>query len=520
MSASGAFDQPCGESADTEAQSAVAHLAAIVESSNDAIISKTLQGVIRSWNHGAESMFGWSATEAVGRSITLIIPPERLAEEQQILDTLKRGERIEHFETTRVTKDGRNIEVSLTVSPVRNSAGVVIGASKIARDITDRKQAERLLQEREEALREADRRKDEFLALLGHELRNPLAPIHNATELLSCMLAEDSRARIPVEMIRRQITLLTRLVDDLLDIGRITQGRIRLESEPLELASVIAQAFEIVEPQLRQKRHKASVISSYEPLYVVGDFHRLVQCVANVLSNAVKYTDAGGEIQVRTCSEGTDAVIEVADNGLGIPSDLLPRIFDVFVQGEGSLDRAQGGLGAGLAIVKRLIECHGGAVTARSPGARQGSTFEIRLPRIVRPHAAKADEPGLKAVPRRVLIVDDNSDAASSLAMLLGLRGHETRVAFNEREALACLEGFPAEVVLLDIGLPGTDGYAVAERLRANPGLRDVRLVALTGYGHVEDQQRARAAGFDDHLVKPVSLVALERTLAGLAAQG
>ena len=519
MSASSAF-HPYGGSEDTDAQSAVAHLAAIVESSDDAIISKTLEGEIRSWNLGAQRIFGWSAAEAVGHSITLIIPPDRLAEEQHILDTLKRGERIEHFETTRVRKDGRHIEVSLTVSPVRNSAGVVIGASKIARDITDRKEAERRLLEREEALREADRRKDEFLALLGHELRNPLAPIHNATELLSCMLSEDSRARIPVEMIKRQATLLTRLVDDLLDIGRITQGRIRLDSEPLDLASVIAQAFETVEPQLRQKRHKVSVISSYEPLYVIGDFHRLVQCVANVLNNAVKYTDPGGEIQVRTRTEGADAVIEVTDNGLGISSELLPRIFEIFVQGEGSLDRAQGGLGAGLAIVKRLIERHGGTVTARSLGAGQGSTFEIRLPRIVRPHSTAADESGVKAVPRRVLIVDDNTDAATSLAMLLSLRGHETQVAFNEREALECLEGFQAEVVLLDIGMPGRDGYALAERLRANPGLRDVRLVALTGYGPVEDQQRARAAGFDDHLVKPVSLVALERTLAGLPAEG
>jgi len=519
LSASGAF-HPYGGSEDTDAQSAVAHLAAIVESSNDAIISKTLEGEIRSWNLGAQRIFGWSAAEAVGRSITLIIPPERLAEEQHILDTLNRGERIEHFETTRVTKDGRHIEVSLTVSPVRNSAGIVIGASKIARDITARKQAERLLQEREEALREADRRKDEFLALLGHELRNPLAPIHNATELLSCMLSEDSRARIPLEMIRRQTTQLTRLVDDLLDIGRITQGRIRLESEPLELASVIAQAFETVEPQLRQKRHKASVISSYEPLYVVGDFHRLVQCVSNVLSNAVKYTDPGGEIQVRTSTEGTDAVIQIADNGLGISPHLLPRIFEIFVQGEGSLDRAQGGLGVGLAIVRRLIERHGGTVTARSPGPRQGSTFEIRLPRIVRPQSTTAAESRVETVPRRVLIVDDNTDAANSLAMLLSLRGHQTQVAFNGREALERLRGFQADVVLLDIGLPGTDGYELAERLRANPELRGMRLVALTGYGQMEDQQRARAAGFDDHLVKPVTLAALERTLAGLAAEG
>jgi PAS domain S-box-containing protein len=515
--ADGAPESTSG-SEDIEAQSALAHLAAIVESSEDAIISKSLEGVIRSWNGGAERIFGWSAAEAIGRPITLIIPPDRHAEELHILETLERGDRIEHFETARVTKDGRLIEVSLTVSPVRNAAGRVIGASKIARDITARKLAEKLLQEREEALREADQRKDEFLALLGHELRNPLAPIHNATELLSCVLPEDSRARAAVEMIRRQTLQLTRLVDDLLDIGRITQGRIRLRFESLDLASVITQAFETVEPLLRQKGHKVSVISSYEPLLVSGDFTRLVQCVGNILSNAVKYTDAGGVIEVRMRAEDGRAVIEVADNGLGIAPDLLPRIFDIFVQGEDSLDRAQGGLGAGLAIVKRLIEQHGGSVTARSPGIGQGSTFEVRLPRIMRPQAATPDEPPVQVVPRRVLIVDDNTDAANSLAMLLGVRGHDTQVAFNAREALERISTFQPDVVLLDIGLPGTNGYDLARRLRDIPKLQGVRLVALTGYGQAEDQQRSRASGFDEHVVKPVNLSALERVLAGPAA--
>ena len=500
---------------DGDAQSAVAHLAAIVESSDDGIISKTLEGVIRSWNGGAERIFGWSAAEAIGCPITLIIPPDRHQEEQHILETLKRGGRIEHFETTRVAKDGRPIEVSITVSPMRNAAGVVIGASKIARDITARKLAERLLHEREEALREADQRKDEFLALLGHELRNPLAPIHNATELLSRVLPEDSRARAAVEMIRRQAAQLTRLVDDLLDVGRITQGRVRLRFESLELATVIAQAFETVEPQLRQKGHKVSVISSYEPLHVSGDFGRLVQCVGNVLNNAVKYTDPGGEIQVRTHTEDPSAVIEVMDNGLGIAPDLLPRIFDIFVQGEGSLDRAQGGLGAGLAIVKRLIEQHGGTVTARSPGVGQGSTFEIRLPRILRPQPSVSDEQPFRAAPRRVLIVDDNTDAANSLAALLSLRGHETQVAFSGREALERLQTFKPDVVLLDIALSGTNGYELARLLRAKPELQGVRLVALTGYAQPEDELQARAAGFDHHILKPVNLSALERVLAG-----
>ncbi|HVS78148.1 MAG TPA: ATP-binding protein, partial [Steroidobacteraceae bacterium] len=250
-------------------------------------------------------------------------------------------------------------------------------------------------------------------------------------------------------------------------------------------------------------------------LHVSGDFTRLVQCVANLLSNAVKYTDPGGEIQVRTRAEDASAVIEITDNGLGIPPDLLPRVFDIFVQGDDASERAQGGLGAGLAIVKRLVELHGGSVTARSPGAGRGSTFEIRLPRLERPQPVIADEATFKAVPRRVLVVDDNVDAANSLAMLLGLRGHETQVAFSAWEALERIGSFQPEVVLLDVGLPETNGYELARRLRATPRLHGLRLIAVTGYGQAEDQQRALAAGFDAHVVKPVNLAALERALAG-----
>jgi CheY-like chemotaxis protein len=306
-----------------------------------------------------------------------------------------------------------------------------------------------------------------------------------------------------------------RLVDDLLDIGRITRGRIELRLEPLAIGAVVAQALETIEPQLRQKRHKVAVISSYEHLYVNGDFARLVQCVGNILVNAVKYTDAGGQIEVRLRAEDSSAVIEVTDNGLGIAPELLPRVFDIFVQGDCSGERAPGGLGVGLAIVKRLVEQHNGAVLARSAGAGQGSTFEIRLPRLAREPAAAAEEALYESARRRVLVVDDNVDAASSLAMLLSLRGHETQVAFGAREALERSRTFQPEVVLLDIGLPETSGYELAARLRAMPGMGGVRLIALTGYGRSEDQQRALAAGFDDHVVKPASLKALERILAG-----
>jgi signal transduction histidine kinase/DNA-binding response OmpR family regulator len=371
----------------------------------------------------------------------------------------------------------------------------------------------RKLRESEEALREADRRKTEFLALLGHELRNPLSPISTASELLSRTLSEQEQAHVAIDMIKRQAAQLTRLVDDLLDVGRITQGRIELQRQPLDLATVIAQALETVEPQLRQRQHEVCVVGRYERLYVNGDFARLVQCVVNLLTNAAKYTQPRGRIRVETRPEDSNVVIEVSDTGAGISSELLPQIFELFVQGDRTLDRAEGGLGVGLSVVKRLIEMHNGNVSARSEGPGRGSTFEIRLPRVAAPAPASEDAPTVESIPRRVLIVDDNADAADSLAMLLSLAGHETEVAHNAHEALECLDSFRPDVALLDIGLPGMNGYELARCLRARRP-RDMRLVALTGYGQAEDRQHAQAAGFDAHLVKPADLSALERTLA------
>jgi signal transduction histidine kinase/DNA-binding response OmpR family regulator len=384
-----------------------------------------------------------------------------------------------------------------------------------------RQQAEssnRKLQGSEEALRQADRRKNEFLALLGHELRNPISPIRMAGELLSRTLQDDSRAQAAVGMIKRQAAQLTRLVDDLLDVGRITQGRIQLDRRPLDLASVVAQAVETVEPLIREKHHELIVTGHYEHLYVSADFARLVQCLVNLLANAAKYTEPRGEIRLRTRAESSDAIIEVSDNGAGIPPGLLPSVFDLFVQGDRTLDRAQGGLGVGLSVVKRLVEMHGGRVSARSPGLGRGSTFEIRLPRIERPIDAPQSA-SFTSPPRRVLIVDDNADSANSLSLLLALGGHETQVALGSLEALDRIESFHPDVALLDIGLPELDGYQLAQRLRSISRLKDIRLVALTGYGQTEDRQRAFAAGFDEHLVKPVDLCALERTLAGTSGE-
>lgn len=368
------------------------------------------------------------------------------------------------------------------------------------------------LSKADDALRRADQRKDEFLAMLAHELRNPLAPIRNASELLSRVMPGEPRLQASTGIIKRQITHLTRLVDDLLDVSRITRGRIELQRKPLELGPVIAEALESVEPLLREKRHVVSVHVGREPLHVNADNARLVQCIGNLLTNAGKYTDAGGRIVIELRREGSQASLAITDNGAGIPADVLPQIFELFVQSSRTLDRAQGGLGIGLSVVRRLVEMHGGSVSARSPGPGLGSTFSLRLP-LIDPVQDDADPESLPDIaPKRILIVDDNTDAANSLASILELDGHNARTAYTSSDALEYAAGFDPDVVLLDIGLPGMDGYEVARQLRAR-GLK-AQIVALTGYGRPEDIERARGAGFDAHLVKPVDLQSLALALA------
>jgi signal transduction histidine kinase/CheY-like chemotaxis protein len=364
------------------------------------------------------------------------------------------------------------------------------------------------------ALQNANRRKDEFLAMLAHELRNPLAPIRNAAAILARTIPEQEETHAVVTMIRRQADQLTRLVDDLLDVSRISQGRIELKQETLNVAPLVDQAFETVAPQFQDKGQDVSLARSYEPLYVVGDVTRLVQSLVNVLTNAAKYTDHGGKIRIQTRGSPEHVFIEVSDNGTGISADLLPQIFELFVQGDRTLDRSEGGLGIGLAVVKKLIEMHGGHISARSEGLGKGSTFELRLPRARAPAPADAVAAHANASVRRVMVVDDNVDAADSLALLLGLEGHQTQCAYSAAAALERVSTFAPEVVLLDIGLPDMDGYEVARRIRALPGGAAMTLVALTGYGQAEDRERALASGFQAHLVKPVDLEVLGRILA------
>jgi PAS domain S-box-containing protein len=383
----------------------------------------------------------------------------------------------------------------------------------ISLDVTTRRQAE-------EALKEVNQRKDEFLAMLAHELRNPLAPIRNAAQLLS---AHGGRPEIEWAraVIERQTTHLSRLVDDLLDVSRMVRGQITLQRAPVTLADVVQTAIETSRPLIRRRKHHFSVHLPERPVHIEGDLTRLAQVVSNLLNNAAKYTDDGGQIQLDATVDGGYVAIRVRDTGLGVAPNLLPHIFDLFTQADRTLDRAEGGLGIGLTLVKRLVEMHGGTVEAHSEGLGRGAEFIVRLPVLssegipVAERAPRAEAPseGTSQRSLRILIVDDNVDAADSIAMLLSMEGHQTRTVNTARAALLAAPEFKPEVVLLDIGLPEMDGYEVARRLRAQNGTHRMRLVAVTGYGQPADRRRARAAGFDEHMVKPVEPSLLQEFL-------
>jgi len=376
----------------------------------------------------------------------------------------------------------------------------------------------------EQQLKEADRLKDEFLAMLAHELRNPLAPIHNAVRIMRLRPMGDSQLEWARDVIDRQAVHLTRLVDDLLDVSRITRGKINIDARPFELSAAIARAVETVQPMMMQQKHDLQIDLPPTPLLILGDMTRVTQVIGNVLANAVKYTDDGGRIGVSAKLEGDMVEIRVSDNGIGIPASMLPTVFDLFSQA-GALDgRSRGGLGIGLALVKRLVEMHGGNVEIRSGGTGQGTEFLIRLPAAV-PAAATPAAPGPPVTAastdpkRRILIVDDNEDALMSLANLLGLDGHEVCTAANGFLALDKAPEFRPEVAVLDIGMPGIDGYELARRIRAQSWGGSMVLVALTGWGQEADRRRSREAGFDSHWVKPLDVDNFARYLERLFEQ-
>ena len=506
-------------------------LAAIVSSSDDAIISKTLNGVITSWNAGAERLFGYSPAEAIGQSMTLIIPTERRAEESEILRRIRRGERVEHFETVRVAKNGQTLDVSLTISPVRDRHGRVVGASKVGRDITARKRAaeeaqaaQKLLMESRDELQrlnaelsEADRRKDEFLAVLAHELRNPLAPIRNAVHYLGLKASPDPALRNARDIIDRQIRHLVRLVDDLLDISRISSGKIGLQKERVSLSLIVTNAVEASRPAIESENHQLTVTLPSESVYLEADLTRLAQVLQNLLNNAAKYTPPGGRIGLHSEFDGHSVAIRVVDSGIGIPREMLPRVFDMFTQVDRSIERSSGGLGIGLTLVQRLVELHGGTVEARSEGPDKGSEFIVRLPASVESSedAAPANSSDAKSVRRvRVLIVDDNIDSADTLTEMLRASGHDVDTAYDGAAGLAAVDSHQPDVVLLDIGLPKVNGYDVARKIRQSDPQRRIVLVAVTGWGQDEDRRRSQHAGFDHHLVKPVDPASLDRIFA------
>lgn len=489
-------------------------LAALVESSDDAIIAVDMDGRVKSWNEGAQRILGYTAAEMVGEPITRIIPADRSEDEPKIFDRVRRGQKVDHYETVRRDKHGRLIDVSLTVSPIFDSRGRIIGASKISRDISQQKRVE-------QALRDADRHKDEFLAVLAHELRNSLAPVRNALQISWL-----SRDRKVVEdansLIERQLRHMVHLVDDMLDVSRIAQGKLELRRESVDLAGVLRNAVAASRPLIDKRGQSLEArLPAEGALIAEADATRLVQVFQNLLTNASKYTPEGGHIVLEALAQagkhGEEARITVRDNGIGIAPDLLPRLFTLYTQSTRARDFAQGGLGIGLHLVDRLVRLHGGSVEAESAGTNQGSAFTVRLP-LAGQKAARADAPSSEEASlagRRVLIVDDNVDAADSMAVLLELKGHECQTVYEGHGVLAVARAFRPDVVLLDLGLPGLSGFEVARQLRSELDGEAPVMIAVTGQGQPEDRERAHAAGFDHHLLKPVDMRTLDRLLAG-----
>ncbi len=673
----------------------LSHLAAVIEYSDDAIITKTLNGVISSWNPGAQRLFGYTAAEAIGKPVTMLIPDNHLDEEPGILDRLRRGERIDHYETIRRRKDGELINVSLTVSPIKDGTGRIIGASKIARDITRQKRAEELIREQahvlalldttgrmivsqldlqnvlqtvtdtattltgakfgaffynvtseqgdafllytlsgapreafekfglprntaifnptftgqgvvrspditkdprygkmaphhgmpaghlpvrsylavpvisrsgevmgglffghpeadrfterseqlavgvaaqatvamdnarlydaaqreiasreraEAALRETDQRKDDFLATLAHELRNPLAPIRQATMISMTAGASDEQKRWSHEVITRQVRHMSMLLDDLLDISRITRGTLELRTEIADLAAVVDVAIETSRPIIDSKNHSLQLDLPAEPTHFAADPMRLAQVLSNLLTNAAKYTDPHGTIVIRATADDRNVEISVTDSGVGLTQEALSAVFNMFSQVRSTQDRSEGGLGIGLALSKGVVELHGGTIEAHSAGLGKGSEFIVRIPRRSATGSLQSTTtamPPPQTHKRRVLIADDNRDAAESLSMLLQIDGHSVTVAYDGQQALESIETSRPEVALLDVGMPELDGYEVARRVRLDARIRNTLLIAVTGWGQESDKARALAAGFDLHFTKPVEPAAL-----------
>jgi PAS domain S-box-containing protein len=485
----------------------------LVEGARDyAIFMLDPDGHVLTWNAGAQNIKGYRADEILGRHFSTFYPPEALARgwPDHELEVARREGRFED-EGWRLRKDGTRFWANVIITALHDGTGRLRGFAKLTRDMTERK--------RMETLEHEGRQTTEFLAMLGHELRNPLASIRNAVEIIRAKEVSDPSVLWARDLIDRQLGHLTRLVDDLLDMSRITSGKVTLHQEPLDLALLVSRAAESTRPLFEQRKHELAVALPSEPLPVRGDTTRLSQVTLNLLNNAAKYTPEGGHVRVAVAKEGAQAVLRVTDDGIGMTPDLLPLVFNLFTQGERALDRSEGGLGIGLTLVRKLVSMHGGTVEASSPGPGRGSEFVVRLPALPSGSwQAAADAPASAPAPRkrRILVVDDNADAGDTMALLLQIWGNEVHVARDGPGALAAAAAHHPEIVLLDIGLPGMTGYEVAEQLREMPGMAGAALIAMTGYGQEEDRRRSREAGFAFHLVKPVPPDALQKLLTSL----
>jgi PAS domain S-box-containing protein len=521
---------------------AASWLAAIVESAEDAVVTKTLEGVITSWNQGAERMFGYTADEAIGQPVTMLIPPDHINEEPAIIARLRAGERIEHYETVRVRKDGTLLDISLTVSPIRDGNNKVIGASKIARDISLRKQQEKTLLEQSEAnerlYREAQdsaRIKEEFLATISHELRTPLNAVLGWSRILRAGNLNEADTAKALETIERNARAQAQLIDDLLDVSRIITGKLRMDVRPIDPNEFIEAAIDAVNPAATAKEIRLQKIMDTGVVNVPGDPSRLQQVIWNLLSNAIKFTPRGGHVQVRMERVNSHLEVIVADNGQGIPAEFLPHVFDRFRQEDQSSSRTHGGLGLGLALVRHLVELHGGSVAVASQGPNQGSTFTVILPLVpiyhvdsagTRVHSAASNlmasaDYATRLDGLKILIVDDEADTRSLLMASLSHCGAKVVLAASVSEAFAALSGGLPDVLISDIGMPDQDGYDLIRHLRSLPLERGGKIpaIALTAYARVEDRLKALRAGFQMHVPKPVELAELVTVVASVAGR-
>ena len=509
-------------------------LAAIFESADDAIITKDLNGVVTSWNPGAERIYGYEAAEMIGKPISMLIPSDQPDEEPNILRRIRNGQPVEHYETKRQTKDGRIIDISLTVSPIRDSKGNIVGASKIARDITEKKRIEVREREAKQRAEALSRSKDEFIATVSHELRTPMTAILGWVRMLAGGQLKPDGQKKAFEVIERNARSQAQLIEDLLDMSRIISGKLKLTMTQVDLSTLIAAVVESHRPTAELKSIRVRTVIDPAVKYVVGDQDRLRQVFWNLLSNALKFTPSGGHVQVSLDRAESLARISVLDDGIGINPEFLPHVFDRFSQADSSITRFHGGLGMGLSIVKSIVELHGGEVSVSSSGEGKGATFSVMLPLITK--AARRDEEFASAealleepltyardlVGLKLLVVDDEPDTCEMLSFLLEGCGAEVRTANSATDALEQLKTWSPNVLICDIGMPAVDGYELMRRIRSDEKLRNAHIpaVALTALARIEDRVKALSAGYQMHVAKPIEPVELVSMIASVATLG